>query len=223
MGKQALLISAGLIVGGFLIYWLYGKTRGWREYAFLHLIERITNRSLVDGHLETELKEIIQERDNIVKDRFDNVIEQSIIVDIDHCVSVEEFFMLVAQKMMDNLKEPPDVLYKLLMEREAESTTVLHKHIAIPHILIDGKGKFGILIARCKDGVVFSELAKDIHAVFVLVGTRDERNFHLRALAAFAQIIQDHHFEKKWIKAKKTEALRDIILLTKRRRENHSD
>ena len=83
---------------------------------------------------------------------------------------------------------------------------------------IDGKEEFGILIARCRDGIQFCEEAKDIHAAFVLVGTPDERNFHLRTLAAFAQIIQDHAFEKKWMRAKRIEQLRDIILLGKRRR-----
>jgi hypothetical protein len=54
--------------------------------------------------------------------------------------------------------------------------------------------------------------------VFVLAGTKDERNFHLRALAAIAQIGQDLHFYKKWIRAKGEEALRDTVLLGKRLR-----
>ncbi|MGQ9811600.1 MAG: hypothetical protein ACUVQ7_09695 [bacterium] len=51
------------------------------------------------------------------------------------------------------------------------------------------------------------------------MGTQDERPFHLSSLAAIAQIVQDHHFEQKWVKAKDSEALRDIILLGKRRRQ----
>jgi amino acid transporter/mannitol/fructose-specific phosphotransferase system IIA component (Ntr-type) len=218
MGNQALLISAVLIVIGFLIYWFYGKARGWREYAFLHLIERITNRQLVDGHLESELKEIIRERDSIVKDRFDDMIEESVILDINKRISVEEFFKQVADAIADKFYEEPESLYKLLIEREQENTTVLHKHIAIPHIIVEGKQKFSILIARSKEGIEFYENAKDIHAAFVLIGSKDERNFHLRTLAAFAQIFQEHGFEKKWLRAKNIEALRDIILLGKRRR-----
>lgn len=218
MGKQALLISTALIIVGFLIYWFYGKTRGWREYAFLHLIERITNRQMVDGHLESELKEIIRERDSIVKDRFDHLIEESIILDINKRISVDEFFKQVVDSIADNFSEEPAGLYKLLIEREQENTTVLHKHIAIPHIIVEGNHKFSILIARCKDGIEFSEDAKDIHAAFVLVGTQDERNFHLRALAAFAQIFHEPGFEKKWLRAKNIQALRDIVLLGKRQR-----
>ena len=67
-------------------------------------------------------------------------------------------------------------------------------------------------------GVIFPDSKEEVHAIFVLVGTRDERNFHLRALAAIAQIVQDPRFEKTWLSARTTENLRDVILLGKRRR-----
>ena len=57
-----------------------------------------------------------------------------------------------------------------------------------------------------------------MHAVFVLAGTKDERPFHLRSLAAIAQIVQDPHFEDRWMVAKKKEDLRDVILLGERQR-----
>jgi len=57
-----------------------------------------------------------------------------------------------------------------------------------------------------------------VHAAFVLIGTRDERRFHLHALSAIAQIIQDPDFERKWMAAKSGEALRDIVLLSTRMR-----
>ena len=77
---------------------------------------------------------------------------------------------------------------------------------------------FDILLVRCKEGVAFSEEVASIHTVFVLMGTRDERNFHLRALSAIAQIVQGSHFEKRWMSAKNSQALRDIILLGTRKR-----
>ena len=54
--------------------------------------------------------------------------------------------------------------------------------------------------------------------VFVITGTKDERTFHLRALASIAQIVQNPNFEKKWMQAKNTEELRDLILLGERKR-----
>lgn len=219
MGKEALVISIILITGGFFTYWFYGRIRAHREYALLHLIERITAKELVRGSLESELKEIIRERDDIIKDRFDTIIEDSIVLDIDKAISVEEFFKLVAEKMPDKLNVSSSVLLELLLDREKESSTVLTPSLAIPHIIIDGKHNFDILLARCKEGIIFSKSAPTVHTVFVLVGTRDERNFHLRALSAIAHIVQHPNFEKNWLRAKNKQALRDIILLGERKRD----
>jgi mannitol/fructose-specific phosphotransferase system IIA component (Ntr-type) len=120
--------------------------------------------------------------------------------------------------MARRLRVDPDELLGLLREREAESTTVLSPFLAIPHIVVESERAFDILIARCKSGINFHESGSNIHAVFVLAGGRDERNFHLRALAAIAQIVQDPHFERRWMAAKGKEELRDVVLLGERRR-----
>jgi amino acid transporter/mannitol/fructose-specific phosphotransferase system IIA component (Ntr-type) len=218
MGQTALIASATLIVSGLFVYWFYGRIRTSREFALIYLIERITAKELTTRSLETELKEIVRERDDISKDRFDHIIEDCMVLDIDIPVSMEDFFQLAADRMADRLMMEPDDLYDLFIAREKESTTVLSPHLAIPHIILDGEAKFDILIARCRPGVRFPGLAGDVHAIFVLAGTRDERPFHLRSLAAIAQIVQDPHFEERWMKARRKDDLRDTILLGKRRR-----
>ncbi|MBU0519981.1 amino acid permease [bacterium] len=218
IGWSGISISLALIVGGLFVYWFYGRIRVVREYALLHLIERLTARELTSHHLETELKEIIRERDDLVRDRFDRVIERSEIIDIDETVRAEEFFKLAADKLSVHLEVNPNILLQKLLDRELNASTALTPGIAIPHIIIDGEKRFEILIARSKSGIYFSEDAPAVHAVFILIGTRDERNYHLRALASIAQIVHEHDFEKLWLRARKTEALRDIILLGQRRR-----
>ncbi|MGA1867385.1 MAG: amino acid permease [bacterium] len=218
MGKDALIAFTVFIAGGFFIYWFYGRIRTNREYALLHLIERITARELTTHSLETELKEIIQERDEIAKDRFDQIIEKSIILDIDEPIGLEEFFRMASEALARNLAIEAPVLMELLFEREKRTSTVIGKGIAIPHIIIEGEKSFQVLLVRSRQGINFAMHEQKVHAVFVLVGTRDERNFHLRALAAIAQICQDPGFNKKWLAAKSEEGLRDIILLGKRMR-----
>jgi APA family basic amino acid/polyamine antiporter len=218
IGKTALLASSTLIVSGLFVYWFYGRIRTSREYALIYLIERITAKELTTRSLETELKEIIRERDDISKDRFDHIIEASMVLDIDLEITMEDFFQLAADWMADVLEMEPDALYKLFIEREKESTTVLSSHLAIPHIIIDGEHRFDILLARCRPGVRFPGADEKVHAIFVLVGTRDERPLHLRSLAAIAQIVQDPHFEQRWMAARSKDDLRDVILLCERRR-----
>jgi mannitol/fructose-specific phosphotransferase system IIA component (Ntr-type) len=57
-----------------------------------------------------------------------------------------------------------------------------------------------------------------IKAVFVLFGTKDERAFHLKALSAIAHIVQNRNFEKMWLAAKNKDQLKDIVLLSERKR-----
>lgn len=218
MGVEALLITVLLIVGGLFVYWFYGRIRATQEYALLHLIERITAKELTTHSLESELREIIRERDEIIKDRFDHIIEESVVLDIGQAIPFDEFFKQVASGMSPRLNIESEELFKLLVERERQSSTVLNPNLAIPHIIIEGEHRFDILLARCREGIVFSTKEPTIRAVFVIMGTKDERNFHLHALAAIAQIVRDPHFEAKWTHAKNQEALRDIVLLGERRR-----
>jgi mannitol/fructose-specific phosphotransferase system IIA component (Ntr-type) len=189
-----------------------------REHALLQLIETVTPKELASVSLEKEVKKIIREEKSTPRDRFDRFIEESSVIDIKQAIGIEELFQSVAETMAEKLNVKPAVLFELLMDREKESSTAISQGIAIPHIIIEGKHTFGILLARCKEGITFSESAPMVYAVFAMVGTRDERNFHLRALSAIAQIVQDPNFEKKWLRAKNEKALRDLVLRAKRKR-----
>ncbi len=218
LGEEAIAASAGLIISGLFVYWVYGRIRTGREFALLHLIERITAKELTSRTLETELKEIIRERDDIVQDRFDRIIERAIVLDIAEPVELDRFFHMVAGAMADRLHLTEEEFVELLRRREEESSTVLNPELAIPHIIIDEENVFEILLARCRPGVRFSETAPSVKSIFVLAGSKNERNFHLRALAGIAQIVRDPHFEEDWKRARNEEDLRDIILLGTRKR-----
>ena len=219
IGMTGLITCSGLAVLGFLVYWFYGRRAASREYALLHLIERITAQELTSHLLETELKDIIHERDEILKDRFDHLIEDCLVIDIAPAVTWEEFFAMAAEPLAKDLHVNKEQVYNLLIEREKESSTVLNPFLAIPHIVIGGEKHFDILLARCREGIDFGKNAPKVHTVFVFIGTKDERPFHLMSLAAIAQIVENTDFEKKWMAAKSPEALRDIVLLGKRKRQ----
>lgn len=219
MGKKTLFIASLLLVSSIAVFWFYGRRRVKRDFALLHLIERVAAREFIDISLESELKEIIRERDDIIKDRFDRVVEESIVIDVKGSISMEEFYDLVSRKMAPMLKMGYSEIIDLLIKREKQASTVLAPGLAIPHIIIDGEHKFIMLLARAREGITFPGAEKKVHTVFVIMGTRDERPFHLRALSAIAQISEDPNFGKKWMAAKSEESLRDIILLGKRKRQ----
>ncbi len=218
MGEEAFVITTIIVFLGFLFYWFYGRKSVEKESALLHLLEKITAKELVTGRLETELKGIIRERDEIVLDEFDRFIEKCIVIDIDKHISLEEFFKATSQKMAGRFDVKESVMYDMLVKREAQSSTVLNPDLAIPHIIIQGREGFDIFLVRAKKGIEFSSKYNNVTTVFILAGTKDKRNFHLRALSAIAHIVQEPMFGKKWMAAKDEQGLRDVILLSSRKR-----
>jgi len=218
LGLEALLACGGLVIGGLFVYWLFGRIRTTREYALMHLIERITSRELTEHLLETELKEIIQERDEITKDRFDTLVERCDVLDLETALDADALFQKISEAMAPRLGVSPARFLRYMQRREEESSTAISPHLAIPHIVVDGIGAFAILLVRCRDGINFSAEAPSVNAVFVLAGSKDERNFHLRALSAIAQIAQSPDFEKRWMRARGIKGLRDVVLLGERKR-----
>ena len=218
MGMEALIASLVLVICGLFIYWFYGRIRTNSEYALLHLIERITNKEFTGRGLESELKEIVKERDEIVEDRFDKLINKAFVLDCEDVLTMDKLFKIISKQASKELDIDEKIIFEKLMEREGESTTAITPTLAIPHIVIEGSEKFTLVLARCSKGIKFSDTAPVIKTVFALIGTKDERNFHLRALSAIAQVVQDKDFESNWIKAKGVEDLKDSILLINRKR-----
>jgi len=218
VGIEAFEIIIVIIISSLLIYIFFGRKKYDKEYALLYLIERIIDKKLCSDTLEGELKEILQKRDNIITDRFHNLIEDSIFLDLKGKMTKDELFKVIAENCCGDLDINPSELYHRLVEREKESSTALTPFLAIPHIIIKGEHIFKILVIRVKEGVFFSEKFDSVKAIFVLIGSSDERQFHLQALSSIAQITHNTYFEKQWLEAKSIRNLKDICLLSDRSR-----
>jgi len=110
---------------------------------------------------------------------------------------LEDFFLQVSKKLSVHLDLSEKGLYKQSIEREMESTTALRVRLAIPHIVIKGRGKFDILMARCRRGINYRPDFSPVHTVFIMVETTDQRAFYLRALMPIAEISADSQFEEQ--------------------------
>jgi basic amino acid/polyamine antiporter, APA family len=219
MGRLPLLIAGGFVAVGTVWYLLFVRERVRPRSALVHIVERIVDRRIGTGTLGSELKDILLERDNIVEDRFDRLIKECPILDIEGPTTYEEFFKSVARATAGHLHADATSLHTQLVEREKESTTAIAPGLAIPHVIIQGTGQFDILLARCQRGIIFQDDQPPVHTVFVLLGTRDERSFHLKSLMWIAQIAQSPDFRKRWMNARDVDELRDIVLLAARDRE----
>ncbi len=219
MGKVPLLITAGFVGLSAGWFWLYVSRRGSRASAVMHIVERVTDRELKTVTLENELRDILMERDEIIEDRFDQLIRDCEILDIRGERRSEKVFREVSDILAGRLGTDEYVLFEKFLHREAEGGTVVQPGFAIPHIVVEGENKFDILLVRARDGIVFPQVSEPVRIMFVLAGSKDERNYHLRALMAIAQIAQEKLFEQRWLAARDAEAIRNLLLLSTRKRD----
>jgi len=219
MGKVPLLISAGFIGLSAAWFFIYVSKHVSRASAAMHIVERVTDRGLKTVTLEDELRDILLERDEIIEDRFDKLIKGCQILDIHERVSADKVFRQAATILAGRLETEEFVLFEKFLHRESEGSTVIQPGLAIPHIIVQGENKFDILLIRDVDGIDFSHAPEPVKIMFILAGSKDQRNYHLRALMAIAQIVQEKEFEQRWLAARDIEGIRNLILLSTRKRD----
>jgi amino acid transporter/mannitol/fructose-specific phosphotransferase system IIA component (Ntr-type) len=219
MGKIPLMITAGFVGLSAAWYLLYVSRRVSRASAVMHVVERVTDRAIKTVTLENELRDILIERDDIIEDRFDQLIRQCKILDIKAEKSAEKVFRQVSALLAERLGTDEYVLLEKFLHREAEGGTVVEPGLAIPHIVLEGENKFDVLLVRARDGIDFPHAPDPVKIMFILAGSRDERNYHLRALMAIAQIVQEKGFVQRWLAARDVEAIRNLVLLSTRKRD----
>lgn len=222
MGKVPLSICGVFVLFSAAWYLMFARSRVSRASAVMHLVERVTDRQLKTVTLENELRDILLARDEIIEDRFDGLIRNCEIFDIKEKCSAESVFRKVAEILAGRLNTGETVLFEKFTAREAEGGTVVQPGFAIPHVIVEGDGKFDVVLVRAAEGVEFPHSPDPVKIMFFLAGSKDERNYHLRALMAIAQIAQEKGFENRWHTARDAEAIRNLILLSARQRDTNT-
>ena len=219
MGTFIISLTGLFVFLGFMWYKSYVQNRVSRDSALIYLLEKLVakDKELTSDNILVELKDIVLERDQTIKDKFHRLIEKAEVLDIEGPIKMEDFFKQASGILARRLGADPQYLFREFMEREKQSSTVISKGLAIPHIVIEGKNIFEVLLVRVKTGIIFPK-DEVVHTAFVLVGSSDERNLHLKVLSAIAQVTQEEKFYDKWFQAANDEELKNIVLLAERRR-----
>lgn len=218
LGMAAVETSIILVIFSLIMYFTYGKKNSSKEYALLHLLIRITENFNLGHDLESELRDIIHERENVELDEFDKLVKNATIFDFDKHMELDELFEVEAERLSGVLGRSKDELIYRFNERERESSTAITDFTAIPHIVIEGIEEFHLVIIRNKGGIKFNDKKSEIKAVFMFISSKELRKTHLKILASIAGLIREESFQKKWLEAKGVDYIRDMVLLSKRKR-----
>ena len=218
LGLEAIEISIAFLLISVSFYLFYGKKKYAGEYALLHLLKRITDNRLTDHILESEFRDILCERDNIKSDKFDNLVKTAKILDLEGPLEMNQLFEIISENISNEIEIDKKEIFTLLKNRQEDCNTAISPFIAIPHIIIEGSNHFFLILIRCKEGIKFTSKENSVKAVFAFIGTKEDRAFHLKTLAAIATLVQQDDFEENWVNAENIHYLRDMVLLSKRMR-----
>jgi len=224
MGTLPIAITAGFFVVSTLWYFLYARKHVAQSSAFVRMVGTLTDKELASEEcpLEGELLAILRERDEIEDDPFDTIIRKAIVLDYSETVSRDVLFRDVSDALGKRWGLDPRMLERKLNEREVDSSTLIYPGVAvphaIPHIIVEGHNLFDIVLVRNKLGIVWNEEGEVVYTAFSMIGSKDQRNFHLKALMFIAQVLQDPEFHAQWTAARTEQEFRSVVLLAKRRR-----
>ena len=218
MGAASLFVIALFIAVGLIWYFVYARGKIKREYALLHIIERITGIKHTDQMLEEELREILLERDQVTDKRFLKLIKKCPILDIE----TERTAAQLAEKVADLMYAPLHLkrkrLLKLIAERKQTPEVLIQSGIACLSVPIRGHNKLKIMMVRDRKGIIFSDPKEPVYCAFIIIYSPDEWNFQFHSISWFIEIAEVENFETKWLAALSEEELRRIILALWKRR-----
>ena len=220
LGIDAAEITLGLLLAGFIFYFFYGRKMKKKEYALLHLLERVSARELTENILEDELREIIIDREDIEQDFFDDLIKDAEITDIEGPETIENAIKKVVRKISDQTEMSEDELLSRFLTTRKESNICITDFCAIHHIVIEGEDKMFLKIIRSKEGIKFTDNKNRIKAVFLIGGTKDKRIPQFETLDALAGLLDKKEFKDKWVKAEDHVELKNLLTLNQRKRSS---
>lgn len=218
LGLSAIELSLGFLFISLCIYHFYGRNLKDNEYALLYLLKRITDKRLTHNIIENELREILINRDHIEQDGFDTLIKNAPLIEIEETIDYETLIKMIAGSLSDKVQISPEEIITRFLTKQKSSNMVISNFLAIPHIIIEGTNKIYLMIVRSKKGIKFTEDEQKVQAVFLLAGTQDKMLLHFKALASITTLVSRDKFKKEWIKAENVNSIRNLMLLSDRKR-----
>jgi hypothetical protein len=172
-----------------------------------------------DHLLDEELRQILISRDSIRKSRLIEAMDRSLIIDMNYLPPPEELAQKLAYSFSERLRVDHKYLLGEFTKEDREAHLMPMDHFVILSYQVKKRGVYDIGVIRTKRGAIFSEHTPPVHAAFIILFSKDERNFYLNSLMWLAKGCQNVDFEDEWKKVKGNQGLRDLIIDSLREQE----
>ena len=134
------------------------------------------------------------------------------VVDLPDDAEWDDLMQEAVDHFVRSYPEKAEEINRGLYEASRKGDTPAAEGIALPHVLLDGIEHYELLMARSRSSLHFPGVAPGVTAVFVLLGSKDDPQQHLRMLAAIARRVDEPDFLARWEKAKDGEHLKRVLL-----------
>ena len=212
LGWEKILAAVAFIIVGIGWYYLYSHGKIKREYALLHVAKRIMGEERKEYLLDEELREILIDRDRIVRSRFIGCMEKSIVIDLNYLRSPDKMCNKLAYSFSDRLGCKTDYLLKEFTKDDRKAHMITMPNFLIMSYMVSGRDIYDMALIRTKRGAMFFEDSPPVHAAFVILFSPDEKGFYLNSLMWLIKGCENVDFQKGWKDAKSPEELKRIII-----------
>jgi mannitol/fructose-specific phosphotransferase system IIA component (Ntr-type) len=216
MGWMSAVFALGLIAVGLVWYAAYAHGRSEHAVAIMRVLEQIAeqvlSREQAGPALDRELRKEMKQRGLRVGDPFAEVVASAHVVDLPEDAEWDDLMHEAVEHFVRSYPDKADDIHKGLYEASKTGDTPAAQGIALPHVLLEGIDHYELLMARSRSVLHFPGVAPGVTAVFVLLGSKDDPQQHLRMLAAIARRVEEPDFLARWDKAKDGEHLKRVLL-----------
>jgi amino acid transporter/mannitol/fructose-specific phosphotransferase system IIA component (Ntr-type) len=211
MGRTPVILVIVFIATGIAWYFLFAHGKIKREYALLHLIERITGIRSTDQVLEEELREILIERNGISQKWFEKLILEEPVTILDDLTPSHKLAHHASSIIHEKMSVDTKKLVRQINLRLQEQDIIMADGVACLSAKVTGRKKFGLQIYHARKGI---QLPGDrmVYALFIVVFSEDEWNYQVHTLSRLLKILQFNHFTERWKKAGSNEAVQQLLL-----------
>lgn len=220
VGLKPVLLAGAFLLAGLIWYGLYARIRVNRESAIVHVVGRFVRTDIGDAYgLEAELRDVLRERDWVEVDGFDELVNNSIVLDVAG-MDLPGLSTQIGAALEPVIDLESKAFADLLLAHEERSPSVMVAGLAVPVIEVPGEGHLQLVLIRSKQGIDWPGVPEPVRAACVLATSAEHRHERLRVLTFLAQITHDPEFGPRWMRVRSVESLRELLLLAKRHRDN---
>lgn len=211
LGWEKIAVALGFILLGVVWYYIYAHGKIKREYAFLRVAERVMGEETSECLLDEELREVLIKRDSILSDRFKIKVSEAEVIDLNYLLPPADLMKKVSFTMSKRLGIKEEDLNEEFSKDDRKAHMMSMPGFVILSYQIKGEDIYDLTLIRTRRGAMFSDDAPPVHAAFIILFSKDEKNFYLNSLMWLMKLSEHPEFEEKWKQARDKGELKTLM------------